>query len=230
MKSKVVTYILSSVFIALISVAAIAQQTADDYLKRGKELLEKKNYLQAKENFEKAIELNPALAEAYYFRGRVQLDDKKADADFTKAIELKPDYPEAYFHRGLTNDLNSNRAGAMRDYNKAIELNPKYVDAYMTRAVLYLLDRKGALAIADYTRVIELKPDGESYYVRGNSYLEIGQYAKAIADLTRAIQLDPTYYWSYKQRAKAYRKLKRFRLAEADELKAAEIGPPSITQ
>ncbi|HEX8161938.1 MAG TPA: tetratricopeptide repeat protein [Pyrinomonadaceae bacterium] len=227
MKSKA---ILSSVLMLLMSIAAFARQPAGEYLKRGKELFEKKNYLQAQENFEKAIELNPSLAEAYYFRGRVQLDDKKADADFTKAIGLKPDYPEAYFRRGLKNDLNNDRAAAMRDYNKAIELNPKFIDAYMTRAVLYLLDHKGALAIADYTKVLELKPDGDSYYVRGNTYLETGEYPKAVADLTRSIQLDPTYYWSYKQRAKAYRKLKRFRLAAADERKAAEIGPPSITQ
>jgi tetratricopeptide (TPR) repeat protein len=230
MKSKVIKPILSFVFLLLISVTAFGQQTADEYLQRGKELFEKKNYLQAQENFEKSIELNPGLAEAYYYRGRVQLDDKKADADFSKAIELKPNYPEAYFQRGLNDDLSGDSAGALRDYNKAIELNPKFIDAYMTRAVLYLLGNRGALAIADYTRVIELKPDGESYYVRGNSYLEIGEYAKAIIDLTRSIQLDPTYYWSYKQRAKAYRMLKRFRLAEADELKAAEIGPPSITR
>jgi tetratricopeptide (TPR) repeat protein len=210
--------------------AALARQTFDEYLKRGIEFFEKKDYLRAQENFDRAVELNPRSAEAYFFRGRVQLDYKKAGADFTKAIELRPDYPEAYFQRGLKSDIEGDRAAALRDYSKAIELNPKYVEAYMTRAAVHLLDNRGAQAIADYTRVIELKPDGESYYVRGNSYLEIGDSAKAVADLTRSIQLDPTYYWSYKQRAKAYRQLKRFRLAEADERKAAEIGPPSATQ
>lgn len=227
MKRKAALFI---VFILLTPAAALARQTADEYLKRGIEFFEKKDYLRAQENFDKAVELNPGSAEAHYFRGRVQLDYKKASADFTKAIELRPDYPEAYFQRGLKSDIEGNRAAALRDYNKAIELNPKYVDAYMTRAVLYLLDNKGPQAIADYTKVIELKPDGESYYVRGNSHLEIGDYANAVADLTRSIQLDPTYYWSYKQRAKAYRQLKRFRLAEADERKAAEIGPPSVTR
>lgn len=229
MKSRFTRSILTAVAL-LISTSAFAQQTADDFLKRGISLLEKKDYLGAKENFERAIELNPRLAEAYYFRGRVQLQPEKADADLTRAIELKPDYPEAYFQRGLNHDLNNKSAAAMRDYNKAIELNPKFVDAYMTRAVLYLLDQKGQLAIADYTKVIELKPDGVSYYVRGNSYLEIGQYAKAITDLTESIRLDPNYYWSYKQRAKAYRMLGKIRLAQADERKAAEIGPPVITQ
>ena len=217
-------------FTLLISICAFAQHKADDFLKRGISLFEKKDYLRAKENFERAVELNPDLAEAYYFRGRVQFENEKADADFTKAIELKPNYAEAYFQRGLQRDLNNQRLAALKDYDKAIELNPNFIDAYMTRAVLYLLDNKGSAAIADYTKVIELKPDGVSYYVRGNSYLEIGEYAKAIVDLTRSIQLDPTYYWSYKQRAKAYRKLKKLRPAQADERKAAAIGPPVITQ
>lgn len=229
MKSKLARSILTA-FMVSISISAVALQTADDFLKRGISLFEKKDYLRARENFERAVELNPQLAEAYYFRGRVQFDNEKADADFTKAIELKPDYAEAYFRRGLQHDLNNKPAAALQDYNQAIELNPKFVDAYMTRAVLYLLGHKGQLAIADYTKVIELKPDGESYYVRGNSYLEIGEYAKAITDLTESIRLDPTYYWSYKQRAKAYRMLKKLRLAQADERKAAAIGPPVITQ
>lgn len=228
MKSKSTRSILTAALM-LISISVSAQQTADDFLKRGISLFEKKDYLEAQKNFERAVELAPTLAEAYYFRGRVQLQDEKALADFAKAIELKPDYPEPYFSRGLLHDLNNKRALALKDYNKAIELNPNFINAYMTRAVLYLLDGKGQLAIADYTKVIELKPDGESYYVRGNSYLEIGQYAKAITDLTESIRLDPKYYWSYKQRAKAYRMLKKFRQAQADELKAAAIGPPVIT-
>lgn len=203
-----------------------AQQSAEDYLRLGKDFLEKKDYLRALENFEKAVELNPELPEAYYFRGRVQLDREKGEADFTKAIELKSDYAEAYFQRGLGRDLGGKSQLALTDYNRAIELNPRFIDAYMTRAVLYLLDNKGKLAIDDYTRVIELKPDGESYYVRGNAYLEIGEYAKAVVDLTRSIKLNPAYYWSYKQRAKAYRNLGKFKLAEADERRAAETDPP----
>ncbi|HWT00791.1 MAG TPA: tetratricopeptide repeat protein [Pyrinomonadaceae bacterium] len=226
MKNSFTKLFLLMLFALLLPAAGVAQQTAEDYLRLGKDQLEKKDYLRAAESFEKAVGLDPTSAEAYYFRGRVQLDDEKAAADFTKAIELKPDYAEAYFRRGLGRDLGGNERAALEDYNKAIELDPKFVDAYMTRAVLYLLANKGEEAIADYTKVIELKPDGESYYVRGNAYLEIGEYAKAVPDLTESIELDPTYYWSYMQRAKAYRRLKKFALAEADERQAARIGPP----
>lgn len=226
MKSTFLKLVLASLLALLLPAAGFAQQTAEDYLKFGKDQLEKKDYLRAQESFERAVELDPGSAEAYYFRGMVQFDDEKSAADFTKAIGLKPDYAEAYYQRGLRRDLGGKDEAAIEDYNKAIELDPKFVKAYMTRAVLYLLANKGKEAIADYTKVIELKPDGESYYVRGTAYLEIGEYAKAVPDLTRSIELDPTYYWSYMQRAKAYRRLKKFDLAQADERQAARIGPP----
>lgn len=208
--------------------ACLAQETAEEYIRRGREQLEKKQYLDAAASFEAAVKANPNLPEAYYYRGTVELDRKKAIADLSKAIELKPDYAEAYYERGLENDLGSNSKDALRDYTKAIELNPNYIEAYMGRAVIYLLDNKGLLGIADYTKIIELRPDGTSYYMRGNSYLEIGQPARAIPDLTKAIKLDPAYYWSYKQRAKAYMQLGKYTLAQADERKAAQIGPPKI--
>ncbi|HYG79316.1 MAG TPA: tetratricopeptide repeat protein [Pyrinomonadaceae bacterium] len=226
MNNSLLKLFFLTLFSLLIPAACFAQQTAEDYLRLGKDQLEKKDYLRAKESFERAVELNPNSAEAHCFRGMVQLDDEKAAADFTKAIELKPDYAEAYYRRGLGRDLGGKDQAAIEDYSKAIELNPKFVNAYMTRAVLYLLANKGKEAIADYTKVVELKPDGESYYVRGNSYLEIGEYAKAVADLTKSIELDPNYYWSYMQRAKAYRHLKKYGLAEADERRAARIGAP----
>jgi tetratricopeptide (TPR) repeat protein len=215
-----------TLFFLIVAAGGLAQQSAEEYLARGKEQLTRKEYLQAAASFEAAVKLRPDLAEAYYYRGQLQQDRGQADADYTKAIELKPDYFEAYFQRGLNSELGGNPKGAMRDYSRAIELNPRFTNAYMTRAVLYLLDNKGALAIADYTKVIELKPDGDSYYVRGNSYLDLGQYESAVRDLTRSIELDGSYYWAYKQRAKAYTHLKRFQLAQADERKAAEIGPP----
>jgi tetratricopeptide (TPR) repeat protein len=228
------TFILSqSVLIAVIAFGwlggvAHAQTTAAELIKRGKELLEQKQYYEASKMFDAAVKADPASSEAYCYRGKLALDDAQGMADLGKAIELRPGYAEAYFERGLKHDLANNSAAALADYNKALQLNPKFVEAYRSRAVLYLLDGKGEPAIADYTKIVDLKPDGESYYMRGTSYLELGQDAKAIVDSTKSIALDPTYYWAYMQRAKAYRHLNRLKLAQADEAKAAQIGPPKI--
>lgn len=221
-------FIRSFALILLGAVLASAQTSADELIKRGKDLLAQKQYYEASKLFDAAVKADPASAEAYCYRGKFALDDAQGMSDLAKAIELRPEYAEAYYERGLKYDLANNSAAALTDYNKAIQLNSQFVDAYRTRAVLYLLAGKGEAAISDYTKIVALKPDGESYYMRGNSYLELGQDAKAVVDLTRSIELDPKYYWAYMQRAKAYRHLNRFKLAQADEAKAAQIGPPKI--
>jgi tetratricopeptide (TPR) repeat protein len=220
--------LFSCALILFAAVVGLAQTSSDELIKRGKELLEQRQYYEASKKFDEAVKADPASAEAYCFRGKLALDDAQGMADLAKAIELRADYADAYFERGLKHDLANQSAAALTDYNKAIQINPQFLEAYRTRAVLYLLAGKGESAIADYTKIVELKPDGESYYMRGNSYLELGQDAKAIVDLTRSIDLDPKYYWSYMQRAKAYRHLNRLKLAQADEAKALQIGPPKI--
>lgn len=212
---------------SFLATAAQAQTTAEEFLKRGIERRENKQYIEAERDFNKAVELDPNLAEAYFWRAEAQLDEQKAFADYARAIELKPGYAMAYYRRGLRKSFTDNKA-ALIDYNKSIELDPKFPDAYLARALVYLLANNYKSAIADYTRLIELKPDGSSYYVRGTTYLDSGDNLRAIADLTKSIELDPGYYWTFKQRAKAYRNIKKFKLANADELKANKIGPPKI--
>ncbi len=53
--------------------------------------------------YNKAIEMNPDYADAYYYRGRAYYnnnDDTNAIEEFDKAIELNVDYADAYHHRG----------------------------------------------------------------------------------------------------------------------------------
>lgn len=212
---------------AFLTIAAAAQTAAEEYLKRGIALKEKYNYYEAEKEFTAAVELAPNMAEAYFWRAQVRLDDEKAFADYERAIALKPDYAMAYYKRGLKKSFTDNKA-ALADYNRAIELDSKIAEAYLSRALVFLLGGNYKLAIADYTKLIELKPDGASYYVRGTAYLDSGDNARAVADLTKSIALDPNYYWTYKQRARAYRNLGKFREAGADEAKAAEIGLPKV--
>ncbi len=56
---------------------------------------ERKDYDKALADYNKAIELDPKFATAYYNRGFVDADKKdydKALADYNKAIELDPKY------------------------------------------------------------------------------------------------------------------------------------------
>lgn len=69
------------------------------YIARGKALYVAGEVDRAVDDFTKAIELNPASADAYYFRGRVwqsKGDDGKARADLEKAMELDDKYVKMF--------------------------------------------------------------------------------------------------------------------------------------
>jgi len=55
-------------------------------------------------------------------------------------------------------------------------------------------------------------------------YDETGHVNEAIDSYTKAIAHNPGYIYSYKNRATAYLKIKQYKLALADALKAKELG------
>ena len=76
---------------------------AQGNLRRGIEAYERGDMDGAINYYDKAMELKPDYADAYYYRGRVYYDNNNDDyaiEDFNNAIELNPDYADAYQYRG----------------------------------------------------------------------------------------------------------------------------------
>jgi hypothetical protein len=116
----------------------------------------------AREDYEKAIEVNPDYANAYNNRGNIRAKQKKyaeATADYNRAIYLDGQFIEAYCNRGMAKENLGDFAGAVEDFSKAIGLDAKYGDAYWRRGSLRerLGDYPGALA--DYDRVLAIDPE-----------------------------------------------------------------------
>jgi tetratricopeptide (TPR) repeat protein len=218
--------LLSGLIFTALTVPLWAQETAKDYLQRGIADYQSKRYLEASRNFDKAVELDPKMPDAYYWRGTTEISDQKALSDLNRAIQLKPDYAAAFYIKALKEQIGGKDGAALLDYTTAIKLDPKMTEAYLGRASIYYTKGFAEKTLSDYSKIIELRPDGSSYYCRGLAYLDFGKPNQAVDDLTRSIKLDPTYYWAYMQRAKAYRKLGKTALAIADERKAAQIGTP----
>lgn len=110
------------------------------------------NYEETIKEFDRAIELEPEYAGAYYNRGCIHRegDKRRAIRDFSKAIKLKSDYAEAYNNRGSLYEDIGNYKQAIRDFSKAIKLRPDYAMAYVNRGVTYARhDKKSLLSIAD---------------------------------------------------------------------------------
>jgi hypothetical protein len=113
--------------------------------RRGSGPLDEVELQQAVTHYDKAIALDPTLAEGYCGRGDVRLelgqawvpdDFSKANsalqdaiADYTKAIELDPQDLAAYLGRGSTHQALRDYGPALADFEKALDCDPGNEDA-----------------------------------------------------------------------------------------------------
>jgi len=91
----------------------------------GKTYLGLGNYQQAIEDFDRAIELDPEFAEAYWGRGKTYHglgNYQRAIEDFNRAIELDPEFAEVYWDRGKTYNELGSRQQALEDWKAAAKL------------------------------------------------------------------------------------------------------------
>ena len=159
------------------------------------------SFEEAEECFEKAIELKPDYAEAYYnyaiLLAKEMKNIEKANECFEKAIELKPNLAEAHYNYALllSEELN-NKEKSEYHYKKAIEFKPDYASAYNNYALL-LSDKfnDNNSAKKCFEKAIELKPDyAEAYYNYAAILLEkVNNKKKAKEYLLKAIKYKPDF-------------------------------------
>ena len=109
----------------------------------------------------RAIELEPEDAKAYYSRGNAyeeKGDYDQAIADYDKTIELDPEHVTAYNNRGATYHYNKGEVDrAIQDYDKAINLEPSCSAlVYINRGYAYDNKNNTDRAIEDYDNAVRL--------------------------------------------------------------------------
>ena len=183
------------------AVCKMKEPGATAYLLRGKslyyaELRMGSSYFQ---DYEKAIQLDPALADAHYYMAKAHGPHgvfEKAFAAASKAIELDPNRAEYYEVRAsLVSPIYAKKEKAepaIRDFTKALSLDPKRVACYLGRAELYLVStvQNFPLAAADMREAIKLNPkEWMSYSRLAYAYSEQKKFAEAIQACTDGLDV-----------------------------------------
>lgn len=92
-------------------------------------------------HYNKAIQLKPDFADAYFSKGNayIKLREYQLAVDnFNKAISLNAGLYDAYNNRAFIRLIWGQYQQALDDYNKAILIKPGYADARNNRAFVYL--------------------------------------------------------------------------------------------
>lgn len=185
-----------SIFLILFSVSTTIvsfAQSAKDYTQRGRELLEKLEYVEALVNLNKAIEIDPNYASAYYLRGNIKdkFEDRHGSMkDYNLAVEKNPKFSDAFFARGNVKMKLQDYYGAVDDYTAAIAINENFVDAYFNRGKAKQFLQAYQDAINDCTKIIQINPkNADAYSMRGILRIEFGDLKNGCLDLSKAGEL-----------------------------------------
>ncbi len=93
--------------------------------------LGRKQYAEAMEQFDAAIQINPDEVNSYIGRGMVQFQLGQSDnalASFSRAAELAPS-PLAWFWSGRCHEARGEKHFAVRDYQAALRIAPQFTSA-----------------------------------------------------------------------------------------------------
>ncbi|MCL2327190.1 MAG: tetratricopeptide repeat protein [Bacteroidetes bacterium] len=174
---------------------------AKDWFEEGCDWDDKKDYSKALDCFNKAIELAPNYANAYYYKGSVLYNLNKyqeaikcydiAIECFDKNEFYKKKAAITYSDKGCALNHLGKHHEAMKCHNIAIELDPNKTSEYscIGNTLEYL--GKHHEAMKYFNIAIELNPDYLAYRGRGMVYRRMGKNSEAIADYNKAIELNP---------------------------------------
>ncbi|MDH3391070.1 MAG: tetratricopeptide repeat protein [Desulfobulbaceae bacterium] len=144
--------------------------------------------------YTRAIDQSPAdmKYKFYLLRGMAYRNQGNIDAaikDFGTSIQMHPT-PDAYLRRGEMYFEKGTYNIAEHDFSEVIKVNPS-LEAYKLRGLTYLVVGNLDMAIADGTEIIKMAPNAsESYNIRMEAYVQIGEAALAREDARRALTLD----------------------------------------
>lgn len=156
----------------------------------------------AREASDRALALDPDLAEAHASAGLARLvseDFDHAELEFKKAIELNPNLFEAYYYFARTRFHQGDMAGAAELFAKAASLNPEDYQSRLLRVQILRGAGESDKAIEEAKQAIDVvekhlafhPDDVRALHLGAGSLILLGDADRAMNWLQRGLEIDP---------------------------------------
>jgi eukaryotic-like serine/threonine-protein kinase len=180
--------------------------------------------------FDKAIALQPDLAEAYWGRCytlNLMKNYPQAIEACDKSLHIKPKYPQALWSKGFALGQEQKYHDALKLYDQALEIDPKYAPAWNNRGVTLLaLGRSSKEVLAAFEKAIALQPDlAQAHWGLCLTLNQIGQYQKAFNACNQALSIEPQYAEAFWGMGFALEKQQKYPEALEFYQQAVKINP-----
>jgi DNA-binding winged helix-turn-helix (wHTH) protein/TolB-like protein/Tfp pilus assembly protein PilF len=134
---------------------------------------------------QRAIELDPDLAEAHASLGFIQLFTRRnwvgAENELVRSISLNPNYAPAHHWYAELLAIQGKNAAAKASMNRALEINPLSHNFLADMGQIYYFNREYKEAEHYCRRALELYPDFSfAHQYLSDIYLQTGEFEKAV--------------------------------------------------
>jgi len=159
------------------------RKSAKSWVNKGLAQAAKGEYEEALDSFDKALEMDPNLAEALYNKGcGLYCLGKSEEAliYFDKAVETNPDEDKAWYDKGTCLDSLRRYQEAITCYDRAIDIDSRYVKAFNNKgAALKKLGRYEE-ALDNFQKAVDIANFREALYNKGTTLQELGRHSEAV--------------------------------------------------
>ena len=163
--------------------------------KQGRHEAARVPYQEAVAQYERAIELNPTVAEVINNLGWVRGElgqDEQAEKCFRKALEVNPKLASAHNNLGRLYLKLNHSAEALAEYQKALDLEPNMTQAMANAGMLLAGTDRPQDALPYLYRAVELAPAWDVVHkYLGTSLAALGRHGEAMAQFREALRLRP---------------------------------------
>jgi len=190
---------------------------------------------EARSAVERALELDPDLAEARVHRAellRLELRPAEAAKELERVLELNPGSADAHSRYSAVLLNLGHSEEAVREARRAVELDPLSVGHRRALVARLAWVREYDETIEESRKLLELEPtEADAHYYAGMAYTIKGESESAIESFGRAIELNPAdpYYpaglaWAYARAGQRELSLEYIQRAETAGVPLKEIG------
>ena len=215
---------------------------AYDYFLRGRAyqaLATKETTAQARQMFERAIELDPSFAGAYAilshthwrdWRNQWSEDSQALERAFEaakKAVALDDSLPLAHTHLAWVYVFRKQHEEAIAEGQRAIALDPNFAEGYARLGNILTFACRPEEAVDLVKKAIRLNPHYPPNYLisLGHVYEMMGKHEEAIAALKKSLTRNPDLMFSHLFLAVVYSELGRKEEAQAEVAEVLRISP-----
>jgi tetratricopeptide (TPR) repeat protein/plastocyanin/sugar lactone lactonase YvrE len=194
---KIKSDMSSNIILAHYPNLAKTKLDVNSIVREGDEHFLRDEYDKAIECYDRAIEVDPNLVDAWHKKGNAFYNKENYDEAircYDRASLINPNHFDSWYKKGLTYKKKKNHDEALKSYDRAIEIRANRSNVWYEKGLSLAYLNKYEEAIKCYDNAIEFNPKhAEAWYWKGYAYYEMRVDDEALNCYNRAKEINPDF-------------------------------------